>query len=319
MLAAKIVLKGLIIMLSAIDKRILAQVADLHEIPQGAYNIRKNGTGVQRNSTANIEIRPKEDKPGIDIIVKPGTKGESVHIPVILTAEGLEDVVYNTFEIGEGADVLVVAGCGIHNPGSEKAQHNGIHEFFIRKGARMRYVEKHYGEGEGKGKKVLNPKTILHIEEGGVAELELVQIRGVDYTKRYTEARLERKAHLLVTERMLTHGEQYAESDVLIELAGEDATTQVISRSVAQDRSKQIFYPRVVGQNKCRGHVQCDAIIMHEAQVRAIPEIAANHADAQLVHEAAIGKIAGEQIIKLMSLGLSEKEAEETILQGFLK
>ncbi|MFZ5754297.1 MAG: SufB/SufD family protein [Bacillota bacterium] len=306
-------------MLSAIDKRILAQVADLHEIPQGAYNIRKNGMGVQRNSTANIEIKAKEDKPGIDIIVKPGTKGESVHIPVILTAEGLEDMVYNTFEIGEGADVLVVAGCGIHNPGSEKAEHNGIHEFFIRKGARMRYVEKHYGEGEGTGKKVLNPRTVLHLEEGATAELELVQIRGVDNTKRYTEARLERKAHLVITERMLTHGDQYAESDILIELTGEDATTQVISRSVAQDRSKQIFYPRVVGQNKCRGHVQCDAIIMDEAQVRAIPEIAANHSDAQLVHEAAIGKIAGEQVIKLMSLGLSEKEAEETILQGFLK
>ncbi len=306
-------------MLTATDKDLLKTIADLHNIPQGAYNIRKNGEGISRNSTANIEIRPKEDKPGIDIIVKPGTKGESVHIPVILTNEGLEDVVYNTFDIGEGADVLIVAGCGIHNPGEGKAEHNGIHNFIVRKGARMRYVEKHYGEGNGMGEKILNPVTIVEIEEGGYAEMELVQIRGVDGTKRETTAKLHKDAHMLVTERMLTHGTQFAESNILVELIGQDASTQIISRSVAQDRSRQIFYPRVVGFNKCRAHVQCDSIIMHEAQVRSVPEIAANHPDAQLVHEAAIGKIAGEQLIKLMSLGLSESEAEETILQGFLK
>ncbi|KNZ70412.1 SufBD protein [Thermincola ferriacetica] len=305
--------------MNALDSHLLKTIADLHSIPQGAYNIRKNGTGISRNSTANIEIRPKEDKPGIDIIVKPGTRGESVHIPVIITNEGLEDVVYNTFDIGEGADVVVVAGCGIHNPGESKAEHNGIHDFIIRKGARMRYIEKHYGEGEGKGEKILNPVTIIEIEEGGYAELELVQIRGVDSTRRETKARLHKDAHLLVTERMLTHGQQLAESNILVELIGQDASTQVISRSVAQDNSRQIFYPRVVGFNRCRAHVQCDSIIMHQAHVRSVPEIAANHPDAQLVHEAAIGKIAGEQLIKLMSLGLTEAEAEETILQGFLK
>lgn len=306
-------------MISVIDQKILKEVADLHEIPQGAYNIRKNGLGEARNSTANIEIRTKNDKPGIDVIVKPGTKGESVHIPVIITETGVEDMVYNTFDIGEGADVLIVAGCGIHNPGEQKSEHDGIHNFIIRKGARLRYVEKHYGEGDGKGKRVLNPQTILEVEEDGYAELELVQIKGVDSTKRITEASVKKNGHLLITERLLTHGEQYAESEMIVELKGENATTQIISRSVAQDNSEQVFYPRVVGLDKCRGHVQCDAIIMDSAKVRAIPEISAKHADAQLIHEAAIGKIAGEQIIKLMTLGLSEEEAEETILQGFLK
>lgn len=306
-------------MLSAIDKHLLETIADLHGIPQGAYNIRKDGVGVARNTTANIEIKTKQDKPGIDVIIKPGTKGESVHIPVIISSEGLEDVVYNTFDVGEGADVLIVAGCGIHNPGEGKSQHDGVHNFIIRKGARLRYVEKHYGEGNGRGERILNPQTIIEIEESGYAELEMVQIKGVDSTKRYTEARLGKEAHLLITERLLTHGEQFAESKILIELAGQDASTQVISRSVGQDKSKQIFYPRVVGLNRCRGHVQCDSIIMDHALIRSIPEISANHPDAQLIHEAAIGKIAGEQLIKLMSLGLSAKEAEETILEGFLK
>lgn len=305
--------------MNVLDNKLLKEVADLHDIPQGAFNIRKNGELLTRKSSANIEIRTKEDKPGIDIIVKPGTKGESVHIPVIVTATGVDDIVYNTFDIGEGSDVLVVAGCGIHNPGDKTSQHNGIHSFIIRKGAKMHYVEKHYGEGEGSGEKILNPQTIIEIEEGGHAELELVQLRGVDSTKRITEAKVHKNGHLIITERLLTHGSQIAESEMTVELIGEDASTQIISRSVAQENSQQVFYPRVIGYNKCRGHVQCDAIIMDKAQVRAIPEISAKHADAQLIHEAAIGKIAGEQIIKLMTLGLTEEEAEDTILQGFLK
>ncbi len=306
-------------MLNAIDKEMLEAIADIHDVPIGAYNIRKNGEGVSKKSTANIEIRPKEGKPGIDVIVKPGTKGESIHIPVIITETGMNDLVYNTFDIGEGADVLIVAGCGIHNPGNNKSQHDGIHNFIVRKGARLHYIEKHYGAGTGEGGRVLNPKTILEIEEDGYAELDMVQIKGVDSTKRYTEAKIHKNGHLLVSERLLTHGKQYAETEMIIDLVGENATTQVISRSVAQDNSKQIFYPRVIGKAKSRGHVQCDAIIMNNAVVRSIPEIDARHADAQLVHEAAIGKIAGEQIIKLMTLGLSEEEAEERILQGFLK
>lgn len=306
-------------MLNAIDKKLLGQVAKLHDLPQGAYNIRKNGQGVSRNITANINIITKEDKPGIDIIIKPNTKGESVHIPVILSTEGLSDLVYNNFDIGEDSDVLIVAGCGIHNPGEENSQHDGVHEFLVRKGARMKYTENHYGEGEGSGQRIFNPKTIIEVEENGVAELEMVQIKGIDQTKRDTEVRLHKNARLIVTERLLTDGEQFAESNITVELLGEDSTAQIISRSVAQEASKQIFHLNLRGYAKCRGHIQCDSIIMDSAEVVAIPEIAAFHSDAQLIHEAAIGKIASEQLIKLMSLGLTETEAEETILQGFLK
>jgi len=305
-------------MLTAIDKKILEEVAGLHEIPQGAYNIRKNGEKAARGTTANIDIITKTDKPGIDIIIKPGTKGESVHIPVILS-QGLEDVVYNTFEVGENADVLIVAGCGIHNPGSSKAQHDGIHEFFIRRGARVKYVEKHYGEGEGSGKRILNPKTIIEVEEGAVAELEMIQIKGVDHTKRDTEVRLHKDARLIVTERLLTTAGQDAESNITVELVGEDCTAQIISRSVAQGDSRQVFHLNMRGYAKCRGHIQCDSIIMDKARVSSIPEISAFHSEAHLIHEAAIGQIASDQLIKLMTLGLTEKEAEETILKGFLK
>jgi Fe-S cluster assembly scaffold protein SufB len=304
-------------MLDAIDKKLLEEVAGLHEIPQGAYNIRKNGAGIERNTTANIDIVTKKDKPGIDVIVKPGTKKESVHIPVILS-QGMEDLVYNTFEIGENADVLIVAGCGVHNTGSAKAQHDGIHEFFIRKGAKMKYVEKHYGEGDGSGARVLNPTTIIEVEDDGVAELEMVQIKGLDTAKRDTLEKLHKNAKLIVSERLLTYLEQSAVSDITVELLEEGASAQVISRSVAQDKSEQVFHLNLRGYADCRGHIQCDSIIMHDAKVSSIPEISAFHSDAQLIHEAAIGKIASEQLIKLMCLGLTEKEAEDTILQGFL-
>ncbi len=305
-------------MLDDIDKRLLEEVADLHEIPQGAYNIRKNGKGIQRNTTANIDIITKADKPGIDVIIKPGTKNESVHIPVILS-QSLDDLVYNTFEIGADSDVVIVAGCGIHNSGSKQARHDGIHEFFVRKGAKMKYVEKHYGEGDGTGDRILNPKTIIEVEENGIVELEMVQIKGVDKTLRDTIVRLHKNARLIVSERLLTYLDQSAESDITVELLGEDSTAQVISRSVAQNDSKQIFHLNMRGYASCRGHIQCDSIIMHNAQVSSIPEITALDSNAQLIHEAAIGKIASDQLIKLMSLGLTEKEAEDSILHGFLK
>lgn len=306
-------------MLNAVDKVLLKAVADLQDLPTGAFNIRKNGAGVERKTTPNINILTKTDKPGIDIIVKPFTKGESVHIPVILSESGLNDVVYNTFDIGEGSDVVIVAGCGIHNEGHERAQHDGIHDFIVRKGARMKYVEKHYGEGEGTGKKILNPKTIIEVEEGGVAELEMVQIKGVDTTKRDTEVVLHKNARLIVVERLLTNEDQVAESIINVDLQGEDSTAQIVSRSVAQNTSKQVFHLNMRGRNQCRGHIQCDSIIMHQAHVSSIPEITAFHSDAQLIHEAAIGKINSEQLTKLMSMGLTETEAEERILQGFLK
>ena len=305
-------------MLNAVDKKLLEEVADLHSVPQGAYNIRKNGEGISRNTTANIDIVTKQDKPGINIIIKPKTRGESVHIPVILSKEGLHDTVYNTFEVGEDSDVVIVAGCGIHNSGSKKAQHDGIHEFFVRKGAHMKYVEKHYGEGDGTGERVLNPKTIIEVEEDGMAELEMIQIKGVDKTIRDTEVVLHKNARLIVTERLLTYLDQNAESNITVELIGDDSSAQIISRSVAQNNSVQIFHLNLRGHSKCRGHIQCDSIIMDHAQVSSIPEISAFHSEAQLIHEAAIGKIASDQLIKLMTLGLTEKEAEETVLKGFL-
>jgi Fe-S cluster assembly scaffold protein SufB len=306
-------------MLNVLDKDMLEELAGLHELPQGAYNIRKNGEKAARHTTANIDIITKTDKPGIDVIIKPGTVGESVHIPVIITKEGLGDVVYNTFDIGEGADVLIVAGCGIHNPGEADSSHDGIHEFRVRKGAKIKYVEKHFGEGEGSGKRILNPKTVLDIEEGAEVEMELVQIKGVDSTQRDTQVKLGKNAKLVVVERLLTHGEQFADSIINVELLGDDSSARIVSRSVAQNKSSQTFHLSMSGYARCAGHIQCDSIIMHDAHVQSIPRISAFSSDAQLIHEAAIGKIASEQLLKLMSLGLTEKEAEDRILKGFLK
>ena len=305
--------------MNTIDSHLLKEIADLERVPQGAYNIRKNGQLEGRNNSAHITIESKTDKPGIDIRIDPHTKNESVHIPVIVTQTGLKDLVYNDFYIGEGCDVDIVAGCGIHNSGCETAEHDGIHTFYVGKGAKVRYVEKHYGEGEGTGQRILNPHTIVYLEEGASIQLETVQIRGVDSTKRYTKVVLDGDAEAVVTERLLTHGQQFAESKMDVVMNGEGARTQVISRSVAQDESVQVFYPQVEGNAQCFGHVQCDSIIMGKAKVSSIPAIVANHVDAQLIHEAAIGKIAGDQILKLMTLGLTEEEAEEKILDGFLQ
>ena len=302
-----------------LDADILETIANIHAVPEGAYNIRKNGEAMGRHSTEHIEIVPKKDKPGIDIIIKPGTKNESVHIPVILTETGLTDVVYNDFYIGKDADVVIVAGCGIHNCGNQDSQHDGIHTFHIEEGAKIKYIEKHYGEGDGNGKRILNPQTIVNLGKNAVAEMEMVQIKGVDSTKRDTEAYLDDGAKLTITERLMTHGNQYAESNVEISMTGEDCSTKVLSRSVGKNDSVQLFHPKVIGNNACRAHVQCDSIIMDNAKIASIPEIDANHSDAQLVHEAAIGKINSDQLLKLMTFGLSEEEAEEIIVQGFLK
>jgi len=303
----------------AIDSALLSEIADLHAVPAGAYNIRKNGAASGRRSTANIEITTKADKPGIDIRIAPFTKNESVHIPVIITETGLDDKVYNDFYIGEGADVLIVAGCGIHNAGGAKAQHDGIHRFFIGKNAHVRYVEKHVGAGEGTGERVLNPTTEVTQEEGSVCEMEMVQIRGVDSTLRETTVHLAASAKLIVTERLLTHGRQTARSNIDVYLDGADSSAQIVSRSVAKDASEQVFYPRAVGNNLCKAHVQCDSIIMDSAKIRSIPEIAANHSEAQIVHEAAIGRINSDQLVKLQTFGMDEAQAEDVIIRGFLK
>ncbi len=305
--------------MDAIQKTLLSQVADLHEIPTGAYNIRANGQSLGRASSENIEIRPKADADGIDIFIRPGTKKESVHMPVLLSESGLTETVYNDFYVGEGADVLIVAGCGIHNGGDKESRHDGIHTFHIGKGARLRYVEKHYGQGDGNGANVMNPTTVIEIDEGGSMEMETVQIKGVDSTERLTRVTLAKDATLTVKENLMTHGTQTAKTEFEVDMNGEGCSAHVISRSVAKDKSHQLFVSRVNGNAPCNGHTECDAIIMDEASVSAVPEITANVPDASLIHEAAIGKIAGEQLMKLMSLGLSEKEAEEQIVNGFLK
>ena len=302
-----------------VDKELLRQVAGLHEIPAGAYNIRKNGGSGGRRSTENIEIITKEDKAGIDIKIKPGTKNESVHMPVIITEAGIEEMVYNDFYVGEDADVLIVAGCGIHNSGDKDSRHDGIHRFFVEKNARLRYVEKHYGEGDGKGERIMNPATEVTLGENAVCEMEMVQIKGVDSTVRKMDAHLGKNSKLIVTERLMTHGTQFAQSDMEINLDGEDSSAQIISRSVGKDDSKQVFNPIAVGNNACRAHIQCDSIIMDNSNIRSIPEIAANHRDAQIVHEAAIGRINGDQLLKLQTLGLTPEEAENVIIDGFLK
>lgn len=302
-----------------IQKTLLEEIAGLHEVPAGAYNIRANGRLDSRQTTANINIVTKEDKPGIDIIIAPGTKHESVHIPVVISQTGLTDLVYNDFIVGEDADVTIVAGCGIHNGGDQNSAHDGVHSFFIGKNAKVRYVEKHYGSGDGNGLNTMNPTTIIELDEGAAMEMETVQIKGIDSTVRVTRAKLKENASLVIKEKIMTHGNQTAATDFTVDLNGEGSSANVISRSVAKENSHQKFVSVINGNNRCAGHTECDAIIMDHANVTALPQLTANHVDANLIHEAAIGKIAGEQLIKLMTLGLSEKEAEEQIVNGFLK
>ena len=301
-----------------IDRELLEKIADMLGKPVGAFNIRKDCGCDGRESTENIQITDKTDKPGIDIRIKDGTVGETCHIPVIITQSGLNEMVYNDFFIGENCDVEIVAGCGIHNCGDQESRHDGIHTFYVGKNSRIKYTEKHYGDGDGKGGKVMNPQTVVYLEEGAVIQMDTTQIRGIDSTKRDTKIVCGPGAEAIITERLLTHGEQTAVSDMEIVLDGAGAKGRVISRSVAQDDSEQVFYPRMVGNAECFGHVQCDSIIMGNAKIKSIPAVIANCTEAQLVHEAAIGKIAGDQLLKLETLGLTPEEAEECILKGFL-
>ncbi len=307
------------IQLDEIQRRLLMEVADLHAVPEGAYNIRSDGQSVGRESTENIEIIPRETGDGLTIRIKPGTKKESVHIPVVMTKTGLTEVVYNDFYVGDGAEVIIVAGCGIDNCGPKDSQHDGIHRFFVGKGAKVRYVEKHYGSGSGAGKRILNPVTEVTMEENSYVEMEMVQIKGVDDTVRDTKAELAAGAKLVVRERLMTHGNQNAVSNYRVDLNGEGCSCDVVSRSVARDDSYQKFDAVLTGNAPCSGHTECDAIIMDNGRILAVPGLEANNVDAALVHEAAIGKIAGEQLIKLMTFGLTEQEAEEQIINGFLK
>ena len=305
--------------LNDIQKYLLREVADLSDIPSGAYNIRSDSASIGRQSTENVEIVPKEGISGIDIFVKPDTKGETIHIPVVMTQSGLKEKVYNDFYIGDNADVVIVAGCGIDNCGAHDSQHDGIHRFYIGKGSKVRYTEKHYGSGKGSGKRILNPVTEVYMEEDSVCEMEMVQIKGVDDTERKTVAELKKNASLVVRERLMTHGVQQADSMYSVSLNGDGSNADIVSRGVARDDSFQKLDLKIIGNAACKGHTECDSIIMDNGRILAVPALEANNTDSSLVHEAAIGKIAGEQLIKLMTLGLTEAQAEEQIINGFLR
>jgi len=305
--------------IGVIDKQLLNAISGLTKIPQGAFNIRKDGQAILRRSSPNIYVGPNAENNGLLVDIKPGTRNETVHVPVIVTQSGFHDKVYNTFIVGAGADITIIAGCGIHNESHSDSGHDGIHEIIVKKGARLKYIEKHYGEGKGLGKRILNPTTKIVLEAGATAEMEMVQIKGVDDTLRKTVADIGDKANLKIVERLMTHGDQKAVSDIKLNIEGKGASGQVLSRSVARDNSMQVFKAALVGKNECVGHVECDAILMDKARIQSIPELNAENTEAILTHEAAIGKIAGEQLVKLMSLGLTEKEAIDVILEGFLK
>lgn len=305
--------------MNKVTQKLLGLVSDLFGKPDGAYNIREDSRCAGRENSEHIRIESKTDKPGIDIIVDAGARGEKVYIPACITHSDVDDLVYNDFYIGEGADVTIVAGCGVHTDGEKDSRHNGIHRFFVGKGARVLYLEKHIGIGEGTGKRIINPQTVAEIAEGGYMEMDTTQIKGVDSTNRETRAALEKDARLVIREKIMTHGSQSAVTDFEVELNGENSGANLVSRSVAKGTSKQLFRSRIYGNAACSGHSECDAIIMDNAEVSAVPELTAKHVEAALIHEAAIGKIAGEQIIKLMTLGLTEEQAEAKIIEGFLK
>ena len=297
----------------------LKEIADITQTPEGAYNIRSDSESIGRQSTENIDIVPKENVSGLDIFIKPDTKGETVHIPVVITKSGLKEKVYNDFFIGDNADVEIVAGCGIDNCGAHDSQHDGIHRFYVGKNAKVKYVEKHYGSGSGSGKRILNPVTEVYLEENSCAEMEMAQIKGVDDTARTTVAELKEGASIVVRERLMTHEQQRAFSVYTVSLNGKGASADIVSRGVARGDSYQKLDLKIVGNAECKGHTECDSIIMDNGRILAVPALEANDVDASLVHEAAIGKIAGEQLTKLMTLGLTEAEAEEQIINGFLR
>lgn len=302
-----------------IQRHLLKEVAELDALPVGAYNIRSNGTSAARNTTASIDIVTKQDKQGIDIIIKPGTKNQSVHIPVIISESGLKEMVYNDFFIGEDCDITIVAGCGISNCGGGDSRHDGIHSFFVGKGSRVRYIEKHYGEGTGRGKRLMNPTTVVELEEGAVMEMETSQIGGIDDTLRITRASLKEDSSLIIHDKILTEGDQQAKAEMTVALNGAGSNCDLISRGVAKENSLQQVMIGIDGNAPCHGHAECDSIIMDKGVIIATPQLKATNVDAELIHEAAIGKIAGEQLLKLMTMGLTEKEAEEMIIRGFLQ
>ena len=305
--------------MNKITEELLKQVSDYKGEFKGAYNIREDGGCVGRQSSEHIKIEPKPDGSGLEIHISPEAQKETVYIPACVTRGNVNDLVYNDFFVGEGADVTIVAGCGVHTDNEGEAEHDGIHRFFLEKGAHVLYKEKHVGTGTGIGLKKINPVTDMELKEDAVMEMDTIQIGGVDLTKRSTKAVLGARAKLIIHERIMTDGEEQASTDFEVEMQGEDSGVDLISRSVAKDHSYQEYHSKIRGNCRCTGHSECDAILIGEGKVNAAPELFAGDIDASLIHEAAIGKIAGEQIVKLRTLGLTEEEAEKKIVEGFLR
>ena len=301
-----------------ITQGVLKVINDGNFKQEGAFNLRYNGQPLCHGDSEHVKIKRKTDKNGIDVYIDGNAKGERVQIPVVMTVSGMTDVVYNDFHIADGADVVIVAGCGIHNAGCDSTRHDGIHSFHVGKGCNVRYEEKHYGEGEGTGEKILNPVTKIYVGEDSVFTLDTAQIKGVDSSVRETDIQMAAGAKLYVTERLMTHDKQTAVSNMEIQMHGEGSSAKIASRSVAKGESVQTFHPTAIGNSACHAHVQCDSIIMDQARVCSIPEIDARHIDAAIIHEAAIGRINNDQLIKLRTLGMTEEEAEAVIVDAFL-
>ena len=304
--------------MNRITQKLLEIVSDYKNGFKGAYNIREDGKCVGRECSENILIETKADKPGINVTIRPGTKGETVYIPSCVTQGGVDDLVYNDFFVGEDADIKIVAGCGVHTDDDHTARHNGIHHFHLAKNARVLYEEKHVGTGKGGGTHSINPVTSAELEEGSYLEINATQISGIDQASRQTRATVAADAKLVVRERLFTEGVQKTTTVFKVELNGDGSSADLVSRSVARDQSYQTMDSCIIGNAACTGHSECDSIIDGDAVVDASPRLFARNPDASLIHEAAIGKIAGEQILKLRTLGLTEEQAEQEIIEGFL-
>ena len=300
-----------------ITEKLLEIVSDWDGKFKGAYNIRENSGCAGRQSSENIRIESKTDNPGINIFISSKAQHETVYIPACVTHGGVDDLVYNDFFVEEGADVIIVAG--VHSDDEEEARHNGIHRFFVGKNAKVLYKEKHIGTGKGAGAKRIDPVTDATLDENAYMEMDTSQLGGVTSTSRTTNAKLGAGAKLVIRERLLTDGDERAKSVFNVSLDGDGSAADLVSRSVARGNSYQEYISVIEGNCRCTGHSECDAILAENGRVNASPALNAACIDASLIHEAAIGKIAGEQIIKLCTLGLTEEEAERKIIEGFLK
>ena len=303
--------------MDAIEKKLLEEVADLHGIPEGAYNIRADGKLAGRNTTAHINIVTKEDKPGIDIYIAPGTKNESVHIPVIISQTGLKDMVYNDFYIGEDCDVTIVAGCGIHNCGTQESRHDGIHTFYLAKNAKLRYSTI---ENWSKNMYNLNTKRAL-VEEGGVIEwvsgsfgshvgclYPMSVLKGDNSKMEFTGVTFAGAGQNLDTGAKVVH-------------IGKNTSSYMNTRSISKSGGISTFRSSVVvqkGAKHAKSSVSCQSLMLDsESRSDTVPAMDIRTKDTAVGHEAKIGSISNEAVFYLMSRGMSEEDARALIVSGF--